>query len=53
MNFITEARDLGVLTISELTDELNKQHDSSKREGKQEKSVVLKISQNDVSEDKG
>ncbi|XP_049347721.1 uncharacterized protein LOC125812241 [Solanum verrucosum] len=56
VNAITEARDLKTLTMDDLignlqTYELNKLQDSSKKEGKKDKSVALKASQNDASVD--
>jgi len=56
VNASTEARDLKVLTMDDLignlqTYKMNKQHGSSVKEGKKEKSVALKISQVEGSED--
>ncbi|XP_049397273.1 uncharacterized protein LOC125861406 [Solanum stenotomum] len=56
VNAITEAKDLKTLAIDELignlqTYELNKQQGTNIKEGKKEKSVALKTSQNDVTEE--
>ena len=56
VNAITEARDLKVLTMDDLigklqTYELNRQQGSTVKEGKKEKSVALKMSLNDRSEE--
>ncbi|XP_049342929.1 uncharacterized protein LOC125807259 [Solanum verrucosum] len=55
-NAITEAKDLKTLAMDELignfqTYELNKQQGTNMKEGKKEKSVALKTSQNDVTEE--
>ncbi|XP_049366103.1 uncharacterized protein LOC125830957 [Solanum verrucosum] len=56
VNAITEARDLKVLTMDDLIGnlqayELNRQQGSTVKEGKKEKSVALKMSLNDGSEE--
>lgn len=56
VNVITEAKDLKTLAMDELignlqTYELNKQLGTSMKEGKKEKSITLKTSQNDVTEE--
>jgi len=56
VNAITEAKDLKTLAMDELignlqTYELNKQQGTTMKEGKKEKSIALKTSQNDVTEE--